>query len=212
LTRINGTRLFGLTIIAVLLVDQLSKRVVRDTLAIGESFPSSDTLVGSVFSFTRVSNTGIAFGLFQGRSELFIATSLVVVAAILVYRTRLPADSRWLQIALGLQVGGAIGNIFDRLVLGHVTDFFDFKVWPVFNVSDLSIFIGVCMLAWYLWQEERRAAREAKQGGVSDAGDAAADSGDRPSETAYDRGAVPSANAVPTGGPTLSPALEERSD
>ncbi len=140
----------------VLLLDQLAKLLVRRTLAVGQAYPGADTILGRGFSFTRVSNTGIAFGMFQGRNDVLVATSLLVVAAILIYRQRSASTDRRLQMALGLQVGGALGNVIDRLTIGNVTDFLDFKVWPVFNFSDLAIFSGVVIFAWLLWEEDKR--------------------------------------------------------
>ncbi len=159
--RPRGARLFGFAALTVLVLDQITKGLVIRYLAPNEPWPAADTVIGRVFSMTHVYNTGVAFGLFQGRSELFVAVALVVVAALLFYRHRLPAEDRWLQVALGLQVGGALGNLTDRLRIGHVTDFLDFKVWPVFNISDTAIVTGVLLLAWRLWLEERSTADRA---------------------------------------------------
>lgn len=154
--RLTGGRLFGLTVLVVLLADQLSKWLVRQHMELNVPLPGRDTLLGRFFSLTRVNNTGMAFGMFRGRSDVLVVVVIVVILALLVYRQRVPPGNRWLQVALGLQVGGATGNLIDRLRVGHVTDFLDFKVWPVFNFSDLSVFCGVVMLAWHLWQEERQ--------------------------------------------------------
>lgn len=186
---IRGTRLFALVVVVIVLADQATKWIVVRSLVPGHPWPGRETLVGRVFSFTHVHNTGVAFGMFQGTSNLFVVVSLAVVAALLVYRHRLASDSQWLQLALGLQIGGALGNLTDRLRLGHVTDFLDFKVWPVFNIGDSSIVLGVLLLAWYLWQDERAA------GGAS-----------APEEPV---GPVEPAELT---GPRLAPTLGERGD
>jgi signal peptidase II len=140
---------------ATLLLDQWTKRVVLNTLAPGESWPpASEPAILGTFRFTRVANDGVAFGLFQGRGDLFVVVALVVVAGLLVYQHRLPAQDRLVRLALALQVGGALGNLVDRLRFGHVVDFLHFHFWPVFNVADSAISVGVVLLAWQLWRQD----------------------------------------------------------
>jgi signal peptidase II len=110
---------------------------------------------------THVSNTGVSFGMAQGRSEVLSLLSVAIIVALLWYRRQVPPGARWLNVALGLLVGGALGNLLDRLRIGHVTDFLDFQFWPVFNVADSSIFVGVCLLTWHLWRDGRRPEAEA---------------------------------------------------
>jgi signal peptidase II len=83
----------------------------------------------------------------------------VVVAAVIVFYYRYLSGDRWLiQASLGLQLGGALGNLLDRVCYGHVIDFVDFKVWPVFNLADTAIVVAVTILAWHLWRYERLSA------------------------------------------------------
>jgi len=167
---------FAVASVATLALDQLTKQLVIDWLAPGERWPAADAAISRFFTFTHVHNTGMAFGLGQGRSELFALVATVIVLGLMVYQARLPLGARWLRLALGLQAGGAIGNLVDRLRHGHVTDFFDFQVWPVFNVADSAIFIGVAILAWHLWRPEGPAEgagaadADAGHGVVPDAG------------------------------------------
>jgi signal peptidase II len=153
-----GTRLFLLTALAVVLLDQLSKWLVVQSLPVGMPMPGPDTLVGRYFSLTHVHNTGVAFGLGRGNNALFTLVALAVTAGIVVYQRGLPEGDRWPRIALGLVAGGAVGNLIDRFRQGYVTDFLDFKFWPVFNVADSCVVIGVLLLAWYLWRQERAGA------------------------------------------------------
>lgn len=112
-------------------------------------------------TFTHLTNTGAAFGLFRNQGFLFVIIALVVVVAIIVYSRYLPMNNWLVWLALGLQLGGAIGNnLFDRLRLGHVTDFIYFynlpivnRPWPAFNIADMSIVIGVALLALVLLRE-----------------------------------------------------------
>lgn len=140
---------------AVLLADQLTKQLVVRWLPAGASWPTAGQPLGRYFSVTHVENTGVAFGLLQGHSEWLALIAIVVVLTLLFYRHRQPSAERLLDTAIGLQVGGACGNLIDRLTVGHVIDFIDFKFWPVFNLADMAISGGVLLLAWRLWREER---------------------------------------------------------
>ena len=102
-----------------------------------------------IFHLTFVRNTGAAFGLMPGQQSLFMLNSAVVLVAVAVYLVWQRPRSWWLLVALALVVGGATGNLLDRFLSGRVTDFFDFRVFPVFNIADSCIFIGAAMLI--LW-------------------------------------------------------------
>jgi signal peptidase II len=136
----------------VLVADQISKYLVLSNLNPGQSWNPVASLTPWV-SITHVTNTGVAFGLFQDRGSLFVIIAMIVVAAIIFYYRHLPAGQWWIKVSLGLQLGGALGNLLDRLRLGYVVDFVDFKIWPVFNVADSSIVIGVAILAYYLLRD-----------------------------------------------------------
>lgn len=147
--------------VLTLVVDRISKWVVMDSLKLGESWNPVAALERWV-SLTYVTNTGAAFGLFPDHGVIFMVIAVVVIAAIIFYYRYLPGDQWLVQISLGLQLGGALGNLVDRLRYGHVIDFIDFKVWPVFNVADSSVFVGAVILAFYLlrhgedWELETR--------------------------------------------------------
>jgi signal peptidase II len=142
---------------AIVVVDQLSKRLIEVALPLNQSCAPIDSLA-HLFRITHVSNTGAAFGLFPSGSLLFTIVAIAVAAVIVVYNFRLPANNRMFRFALGLQLGGAMGNLIDRFRLGHVTDFLDFGPWPVFNVADTSIVAGVIVLALLLLVEQRQEA------------------------------------------------------
>ncbi|MCK4472617.1 MAG: signal peptidase II [Anaerolineae bacterium] len=135
--------------ILTLVVDRISKCVVMDSLKLGESWNPVAALERWV-SLTYVTNTGAAFGLFPDHGVIFMVIAVVVIVAIIFYYRYLPGDQWLVQISLGLQLGGALGNLVDRLRYGHVIDFIDFKVWPVFNVADSSVFVGAVILAFYI--------------------------------------------------------------
>jgi signal peptidase II len=135
-----------------LAADQTSKYLVLSNLSPGQSW-NPVAFLTTWASITHVTNTGAAFGLFPDRSSLFVAIAVIVVAAIIFYYRHLPASQWWIKVSLGLQLGGALGNLLDRLRLGYVVDFIDFKIWPVFNLADSAIVIGVAILAYYLLRD-----------------------------------------------------------
>jgi signal peptidase II len=151
LPREKKWRGFLLPVVAVLtlVIDQISKRLVMTSFRPGESWNPVAPLERWV-SLTYVTNTGAAFGLFPDYGGIFMVIAVVVVVVIVVYHRYLPGEQWLVQISLGLQLGGALGNLVDRLRYGHVIDFIDFKVWPIFNVADSSLFVGVVILAFHL--------------------------------------------------------------
>ncbi|MBC7237547.1 MAG: signal peptidase II [Chloroflexi bacterium] len=132
----------------VVLVDQYTKHLVRQNIPLGASrgpFPWLEPII----TFTHVRNTGAAFGLFPNLSIVFVLIALAVIVGIALYYRQLAQAAPLLPIALGLQLGGAAGNLIDRLSQGYVTDFLDLHVWPVFNVADSAVVIGTALLAYY---------------------------------------------------------------
>jgi signal peptidase II len=139
--------------VAVLALDQLSKAAVMRYLEPQVPWNPIESL-SSIVSVTYVTNTGAAFGLFPQLGNLYVVVALVIVGALLIFYRRFAFSHRLMQVCLGLQLGGAAGNLIDRLRLGHVIDFVDLKVWPVFNVADSSIVAGVLILAFLLLREK----------------------------------------------------------
>jgi len=129
----------------VVALDQATKAVVRATIDRGEAWPDRDWFVNIV----NVSNSGAAFGILQGQTVFLVATSLIGVAAIVLYYLFPPMEHGLLRVALGLQLGGAAGNLIDRVRSGEVTDFINFEFWPAFNVADSCISIGVVTILWF---------------------------------------------------------------
>lgn len=147
----------------IITLDQLSKTYVREHLALYEAWAPWDWLLPYA-RIVRVSNTGVAFGMFQGQGMIFTILAIIVSLAIIYYFPRVsPAD--WpLRLAMGMQLGGAVGNLIDRLLLGHVVDFISVGNFPVFNIADSSISVGVVVLILGVWWQERREKKEAGAG------------------------------------------------
>lgn len=167
----TGQRLILVLVAAlVLLFDHATKLYVENSLPLNHTwapFPELD----AYFRITHVSNTGAAFGLFPGGSSFFTIMALIVAGVIIIYNYQLPPGNRLLRMALGLQLGGALGNLVDRLRLGHVTDFLDFGPWPVFNMADMAIVAGVIILGYLMIQEEREMRQAANAEPEETAGD-----------------------------------------
>ena len=130
---------------SILLLDLLTKLVVEDRLRINENYVPIESLE-PFFKITYVSNTGAAFGLFPSGSKVIMVIAVIVSIVIIVYNQKLPANHKLFRLALGLQLGGALGNLLSRIRIGHVTDFLDFGPWPVSNVADISIVLGTILL------------------------------------------------------------------
>jgi signal peptidase II len=100
-------------------------------------------------------NTGAAFGMFKDASMILTVLAFIVIGAILFYYPQVSRDDWSLRLALSMQLGGAIGNLIDRLTIGHVTDFISVGNFPVFNVADASISVGAVVLFLGVWIQER---------------------------------------------------------
>ena len=135
---------------AVFIFDQISKEFIRLWMPLGDSWPSTGFL-----RIVHGTNTGSAFGLFAGFTNLLILASIVGIAAVLYYFYRQGNNAIALRISLGLIVGGALGNLFDRVVSGKVVDFISVGWWPSFNIADSAISVGMFLLIFTMIFGER---------------------------------------------------------
>ena len=140
------TLFFVATTVAVVLLDRWTKQLAVSHLL--DSGARSVPVLGEYIRFTYVENRGAAFGLFQEQTTFFIVVGVVVIAVIVASYRYLPEPSWLLNFCLGLQMGGAIGNLIDRVRVGYVVDFIDLTFWPVFNIADSAICVGVAGLAF----------------------------------------------------------------
>jgi signal peptidase II len=143
----------GLAAVAVAAIasDQVTKHVVATTLSLGDEVD----VVGPV-SIHHVQNSGIAFGLFASATPIVIVLTAIAVGWMLLFFSRSGRRHPILPAALGLVIGGSASNLVDRVRLGHVTDFIDFRWWPAFNLADTFIVLGVAMLfAALVWTDSR---------------------------------------------------------
>lgn len=136
--------------LAVVILDQFSKYIVVENMALGESIP----IIEKVFHLTYILNPGAAFGMFAHNRLFFIAIAVIVIGIIIWARREILASPWEVKAGCGLFLGGAIGNLIDRARQGMVIDFFDFRIWPVFNIADIAICIGVGLIIWNLLKTE----------------------------------------------------------
>jgi signal peptidase II len=138
----------GLVLALVVLIDQVTKALVRNGVEIGEE----DSILPAV-TLVHVRNTGVAFGAFSGGGIIVVVLVALALSALLFYFvTHIDKPLIWLPT--GMLLGGSIGNIIDRVRDGAVTDFVKLPAWPAFNVADISITFGVLVLLWVIEQQD----------------------------------------------------------
>jgi signal peptidase II len=142
-------------VVSIVLLDQLTKLIVDRAMPLNHSIP----IIDGFFNLTYIRNTGAAFGIFAGshaafRQPFLILFSVLAIGFILVMLRRLPEEEKGLLVALSFILGGAVGNLIDRLVYGEVIDFLDFYWswfhWPAFNLADSFITVGVTLTLYRL--------------------------------------------------------------
>lgn len=140
----------------VIAVDQWTKWLVRTHLPFqGAWLPDWLQWLAPYARIVNWSNSGAAFGTFQNGNSVFTVLAIIVIVAIIYYYPRVEANDWTLRVAMGLQLGGAAGNLIDRLLMKRVTDFIAVGTFPVFNMADASISVGVVVLILGVWLKER---------------------------------------------------------
>ncbi len=145
-----------LIIVSIFLLDRFTKVLVINNLSLGESI----SIIDDFLNITYVNNHGAAFGIMDGK-VIFIVIVSILIFAYLIYEIRKESHSKLITISISFVIGGLLGNLFDRVVYGHVIDFFDFNLFgydfAIFNVGDAFIVIGTILLAIGFLLEERNA-------------------------------------------------------
>lgn len=144
----SKTQLIITITLLVLLTDILSKLLVKKTIEIGTSI----SVIPNIFHITHHRNFGAGFGILQNQGWFLILVAVAVLAGIFYYYNQLPKN-KLVWVAVALLISGTIGNLLDRITVGYVTDFLDFRVWPIFNVADIALTVGVGLLILYLIRE-----------------------------------------------------------
>lgn len=155
---------WSILMIAALIVglDQWTKWLVRANIPAGETWlPESLTWLSPYARIVHWYNTGAAFGIFKEGGMVFTVLAFIVIGAILYYYPQVERSDWSLRLAMSMQLGGAIGNLIDRLRIGHVTDFVSVGTFPVFNIADASISVGCVVLFVGVWLNERAQKKKA---------------------------------------------------
>ncbi len=138
--------MFYIVTLAWLIVDQASKYYVQTHMALGQSI----VVVPGLFHWTYILNHGAAFGILRDQRIFFLAIVVILFACMIYKYKEIAKGPSYLKIGTGLLLAGAVGNAIDRFVQEGVVDFFDFLIWPIFNVADIGIVIGILLVAYYM--------------------------------------------------------------
>jgi signal peptidase II len=147
----------------ILILDQVSKAYIRYNFIEGVDMWAPWPWLLPYARILHITNTGVAFGMFQGMGTVFGILAAIVSIAIIFYYPRVPKEDWLLRLAMGLQLAGALGNLIDRIFYGHVTDFISVGTFAVFNVADASITIGVGVLLLAVWRQEDREKKQKQE-------------------------------------------------
>ncbi len=142
--------MFYIILILWLLLDQWTKYYIMNHFMLGESL----VVIPNVFHLTYIINRGAAFGMLTNQRWFFLAVAFVLIIVYGFYRKRVNNGPLSLRVGTALLIAGAIGNGIDRYVLHGVVDFFDFRIWPIFNIADIGICVGVVCVIYYLLTSE----------------------------------------------------------
>lgn len=137
---------FYIPIILLLILDQGVKVLVRNTMTQGQSIP----VISGIFHITYIENPGAAFGMLANQRLLFLLITFVMLGIMFYVYMHLNNKKSLASVSIALIVSGAIGNFIDRFFFGTVTDFLDFRIWPIFNIADICICCGVALLCYLL--------------------------------------------------------------
>ena len=135
-----------LLISIIVFMDQIIKYYIINNFNYGQSL----AIIKGVFHLTYVKNTGAAFGIFKNANNFFIIVSIIIILFLLFYRYYYFKSNIYINMSIGLIIGGAVGNLIDRILLNHVVDYLDFRIWPVFNLADSAIVVGAGFLIIYI--------------------------------------------------------------
>ena len=151
--------MYFIIIALIIVLDQLIKYLIQANMVLNHTIP----IIDGVFHLTYIQNSGAAFSLFQNKTEFLIILPLIVTVIVLIFMTKNRRTEHWtILLSMALIAAGGIGNLIDRIAYGYVVDFFDFRVFPIFNVADISVCIGCGLLLLYMFLVEPKFTKEKK--------------------------------------------------
>ncbi len=153
--------MYFIIIAVVVALDQLTKYLIQTNLVLNSSIP----LIDGIFHITYIHNSGAAFSILQNKTGFLIAMQLIVIAVVLVYLVKRQKKDHWcLLLSLSLIAAGGVGNLIDRAMNGYVVDFLDIRVWPIFNMADISVCVGCGLLILYMFFIDPKRGRAKENG------------------------------------------------
>lgn len=135
---------FWFTALLILIFDQGTKWLIKENMELYQSIP----IIPNIFHLTYIENPGAAFGILANQRIFFIIITFIILAFIYYFYRQLKENQVLLKIALGMVVGGELGNLIDRWRSGTVTDFFDFQIWPIFNIADTAVVVAMLYISY----------------------------------------------------------------
>ena len=146
--------------VIIVLLDQITKKLISNSIHYGDSI----SIIGNILRFTYIKNPGMAFGIEVGNRIIFTVFALIASIVILIYLFRLKPENFWARFALASILGGAIGNLLDRIIYKEVIDFIDIRVirWPVFNIADIAVTLGMILLIAHVIFDNKELEQEEK--------------------------------------------------
>ena len=154
--------MYYIAILALIGLDWLTKYWIQTSMALNDTIPVIDV----IFHITYIHNYGAAFSILQGKQSFLLIVTGIAMTAILAYmvigqiKKKAASMELW---SLALILAGGIGNFIDRVRFGYVVDFFDFRIWPIFNVADIAVCCGCGLLVFYVLIWEPRMQKKAKE-------------------------------------------------
>lgn len=143
-------------VIVILVLDKATKLFAIEYLQSIRTLP----IVEGIFHLTYLENRGAAFGILQGQRTFFLIATTIVVASIVFFMYKYKKMYKPMKIGLNFIVAGAIGNLIDRVRFGFVVDFFDFRIWPVFNIADSAVVIGAILVSYIVLKHDHFEPKE----------------------------------------------------
>ncbi|MFA6849154.1 MAG: signal peptidase II [Selenomonadaceae bacterium] len=128
-----------LVCISIVILDQIVKFYIQSMMLVGMSIP----VVTDVFHITYILNPGAAFGILENQRMFFILIGTAILCAAIYFYSYIKKENIFIRYGVSMLLGGAVGNLIDRIRIGYVIDFFDFRIWPIFNIADIAIVVGV---------------------------------------------------------------------
>ena len=134
--------------ILIIILDQITKYIAKSNLDLNQSIP----IIKDFFHITLTTNTGMGFGLLKENNSLISFITIIILGFMLFYYDKFPKTGKE-HASIVLIVSGALSNLFDRIFFGHIIDFIDFRIWPIFNIADACITLGILYLVFYYMKE-----------------------------------------------------------